>query len=117
VVWQIPEEKMDQAGRVLAGSRDILTCYQRPCYPAFPYSLFATVKSKGEKDMETLVQEMAERLGAWPHLVLTQAQAVKKTRLRLFDDKLSEWWENTDEEGKDAEASWPEGLQRTYFTG
>jgi DNA-binding Lrp family transcriptional regulator len=118
LVWQIPEEKMDQAGRILAGSRDILTCYQRPFYAAFPYSLFATMKSKSEKDIEVLAREMEDRLGKWPHRVLTQAHEIKKTRLRLFDDKLNEWWENTDEEAKGAEASWPEGLQqRTYFTG
>lgn len=118
LVWQIPEEKMDEAGRILAGSRDILTCYQRPLYAAFPYSLFATMKLKSEKEMELLAQEMEARLGKWPYRILTQAREIKKARLRLFDDKLNEWWENTEEDAKGADAAWPEGLQqRTYFTG
>ena len=44
VVWDVPDEVVDAAGRALAAASDVTLCYRRPRRPpAWPYNLFCMI--------------------------------------------------------------------------
>lgn len=85
-VWDVADEDIAEAGR-LVGELDFVShCYHRPRFlPDWPYSLFAMVHAKERAGADALVERIAEVLGplARGHMVLFSSRILKKTGLRL----------------------------------
>jgi len=85
-VWEVPEDVIDEAGRILAALPYVSHCYRRPARPPeWPYTLFAMVHAKDRAEVARRMEEMAELLGdrARGHTVLYSTKILKKTGLRL----------------------------------
>jgi heme b synthase len=83
-VFRVPEERVDEAGRRLAGFAAISHCYRRPTLPEFPYNLFAMVHGRTEDEIRALVDGAAKDLGLPDPAVLFSAAEFKKTSMRYF---------------------------------
>ena len=85
-VWDVADEDMAEAGR-LVGELDFVShCYHRPRHlPDWPYSLFAMIHAKERAAADVLVAGIATILGPLSrgHLVLFSSRILKKTGLRL----------------------------------
>ena len=85
-VWDVADEDMAEAGR-LVGELDFVShCYHRPRHlPDWPYSLFAMIHAKERSAADALVEGIATILGPLSrgHLVLFSSRILKKTGLRL----------------------------------
>ena len=85
-VWDVPDEHVAEAGRLLAGLDYVSHCYQRPRHPPhWPYNLFAMVHERTREAVAERIREMAELLGERQrgHEVLYSRRILKKTGLRL----------------------------------
>lgn len=85
-VWEVPEDVIDEAGRILAALPYVSHCYRRPARPPeWPYTLFAMVHATDRAQVEARVAEMAALLGglARSHTVLYSTKILKKTGLRI----------------------------------
>lgn len=91
-VWQIPEERLDDAGAQFALFREVSHCYKRPIYPEFPYAIYTMVHAAKVSDCELIAKRMEEKVGAWPRLNLLSTKEYKKIRLKYFTKELEEWW-------------------------
>ena len=56
VVWNVPEEKVDEIGYKLASFPQISHCYQRPSYPDWRFNLFSMIHAR------TLEEQKQSRL-------------------------------------------------------
>lgn len=85
-VWDIPDERVEEAGRRVGALPFVSHCYQRPRHPPrWPYNLFAMVHARDRATAEARVAEIADALGALSrgHEVLFSSRILKKTGLRL----------------------------------
>ncbi|MGQ9366669.1 siroheme decarboxylase subunit beta [Azospirillum sp. ST 5-10] len=85
-VWEVAEDRVGEAGAVLAALPWVSHCYRRPAKgPHWPYTLFAMVHARSRAEVEERVAGMAERLGPLQrsHTVLYSTRILKKTGLRL----------------------------------
>lgn len=85
-VWDVADENVSQAGKVVGGLDFVSHCYHRPRHlPDWPYSLFAMIHAKERDAADVLVGRIAEVLGSLSrgHLVLFSSRILKKTGLRL----------------------------------
>ncbi|MDK9723051.1 MAG: Lrp/AsnC family transcriptional regulator [Rhodospirillales bacterium] len=85
-VWDVGDEAIEEAGRMLAGLDFVTHCYHRPRHmPDWPYNLFAMVHDKDRTKVEARVEEMAALLGSRSrgHDVLYSTRILKKTGLRI----------------------------------
>ncbi|MDD4880147.1 MAG: Lrp/AsnC family transcriptional regulator [Gallionellaceae bacterium] len=65
VVWDIPEHRVDAAGRALAGQDSVTLCYRRPrLLPDWPYNLFAMVHGRDRAAVLAEVLRLRAQLGA-----------------------------------------------------
>ena len=85
-VWDIPDEQVAEAGRLLARSGLVSHCYERPRVPpVWPYNLFAMVHGRRREEVEAQVARLRELLGerVRRYAVLYSTRILKKTGLRL----------------------------------
>ena len=85
-VWNIPEEKISQLGRLVGALDFVSHCYQRPRFlPEWPYNLFAMVHGKTHDEVIEKVATIAALLDDdnRGHKILFSTKILKKTGLRI----------------------------------
>jgi DNA-binding Lrp family transcriptional regulator len=64
VVWDVPEDAVDAAGRRLAAAPDVTLCYRRPRRPPdWPYNLFCMIHGRDRGAVLRAVDRAAEAAG------------------------------------------------------
>jgi len=58
-VWKIQADRIRLAGEVLARSRHVTHCYERPCFTAFPYNLYAMIHAKSREEAVGIFEQLA----------------------------------------------------------
>ncbi len=85
-VWDVPDERIAELGRMIGALDGVSHCYHRPPFPPeWPYTLFAMVHGRSRADVERQVQDIAVLLGADDrgHAILYSTRILKKTGLRI----------------------------------
>jgi DNA-binding Lrp family transcriptional regulator len=64
VVWDVPGERVREAGRRLASLPFITLCYRRPRRPpAWPYNLFCMIHGRDRGEVEALIDQASAAAG------------------------------------------------------
>ncbi|MBI4614288.1 MAG: hypothetical protein HY720_11810 [Planctomycetes bacterium] len=92
VVWRIPEERLDDAGRRLAEAPEVSHCYARETVPDFPYSLYSMLHAPDEEGVRRTARSLASEVGVEDYLILFSVREFKKCRLRYLLPELDRWW-------------------------
>ncbi len=86
VVWDVPEDKAPEVGRIMAGFEQVTHCYQRPRRPGWPYTIFTVVHGKSREDCERLAAMLAEKTGIHKYRLLYSTRELKKSSMKYFLD-------------------------------
>lgn len=87
IVWRVPEDRIEEAGRICATFPQVSHCYQRPTYPDWPYNLFTMVHARSRKSCKQLARQLAEELkplGITESAILHTGKEFKKERVKYF---------------------------------
>jgi DNA-binding Lrp family transcriptional regulator len=87
VVWNVPEEKVDEIGYKLASFPQISHCYQRPSYPDWRFNLFSMIHARTLEAAETIAAEMSEMVGIKDYRILFSSREFKKERVKYFEEQ------------------------------
>ena len=85
-VWDVPDEHVAEAGRMVGALDFVSHCYRRPRrLPDWPYNLFAMVHGRSRDEVADKLTRIATVLGDWDrgHDVLFSSKILKKTGLRI----------------------------------
>ncbi len=85
-VWDVPDDRVAEAGRRVGALPFVSHCYHRPRHlPDWPYNLFAMVHARERSEVDGMVDEIARTLGDDDrgHRVLFSTRILKKTGMRL----------------------------------
>ena len=85
-VWNVPDENINELGRMVGSLEFVSHCYQRPRHlPEWPYNLFAMVHAREHDEAMKLVSSISELLGDYNlgSEVLFSTRILKKSGLRL----------------------------------
>ena len=83
-VWNVPPERSEEVGRIMASSPWVTHCYERPTFPDWPYSHFSMVHATTKKECQAAVKEISESTGITDYKLLYSTREYKKTRVRYF---------------------------------
>ena len=89
-VWNVPDEKTAELGKLIGSLDYVSHCYKRPCFlPHWPYNLFAMVHGQTREEVMQKVDQIAYLLTehSCGHDVLFSKRILKKTGLRLATHK------------------------------
>lgn len=84
-VWVVPEERLDEVGRIIANFAAVSHCYQRPTYPPdWPYNLFSMVHGKTAEDCDAVLEAISRETGITDYAKLYSTKEYKKVRVKYF---------------------------------
>lgn len=86
VVWNCPENRIDEYGPILATHAEVSHCYYRPSYPEWPYNLYAMVHGRTMEDCENIARKLGKAISLEDYRILVSTREFKKIRLKLFWD-------------------------------
>lgn len=78
VVWQVPEERVEEVGMVLAGFPEVSHAYQRPAGANWPYNLYTMVHGENNETVKATVQRMSTACGIDNYKGLETRRELKK---------------------------------------
>lgn len=87
VMWQVPQEKIDAAGRGIAAFSEVQSCKAQMACEDLPYSLHAVI----ERVSQGLLDKIEQRIGLWPSQCFLKEKDYKKSRLKYFSEEVQEW--------------------------
>lgn len=82
--WQIPPERIQQAGMTLAARKEVTHCYERVSFLDFPYNLYAMIHSDTEEHLRNLAADLSQELGFTLGKLFLSVKEYKKTSLVPF---------------------------------
>lgn len=85
VVWDIPDDEVSDAGRLLGAVPEVSLCYRRPRrLPDWPYNLFTMVHGRSREQVVADIAALAERegVGHYPRAVLFSLKRFKQCGAR-----------------------------------
>jgi DNA-binding Lrp family transcriptional regulator len=84
VVWQVPENRVDEVGFRLAAFPQVSHCYRRPVYPDWRFNLFSMVHARTLQAAEKIAAEISETVGIKDYQILFSSREFKKERVKYF---------------------------------
>jgi siroheme decarboxylase len=86
VVWQVPDEKIDEIGYKLAAFPQVSHCYRRPVYSDWPFNLFSMIHARTLEAAEKIAVEMSEIVEIKDYRILFSSREFKKERVKYFEE-------------------------------
>ncbi len=84
VVWNVPEDRVDEVGFKLAAFPQVSHCYRRPSYPDWQYNVFSMVHARTLEAAENIAEEMSKSIGIRDYRILFSSREFKKERVKYF---------------------------------
>lgn len=88
VAWVVPEERIEEVGRILAQKPFITHCYVRRTAPDWPYNFYTMLHAEDEEACKRLVHSLSQELSLPEYeLLFTEKEIVRRTR-RYFEKEV-----------------------------
>lgn len=84
VVWSVPEDRVEEVGRIMAGFKEVSHCYERATAPGWPYNLFTMLHGTDEGRCRDLAGRLALAAGVDGFRLLYSTAELKKSSMKYF---------------------------------
>jgi len=84
IVWEVPEDRINEVGEKLGSFPQVSHCYQRPVYPDWPYSVFSMIHCKSEEEASEVAKTIQKQINIDDYKILFSTREFKKTRVKYF---------------------------------
>ena len=84
VAWFVPEERIKEAGRVLAEFPEVSHCYQRRPHDDWHYNLYSMIHGASRSECNKLAEKMAKAIGVSEYELLFSEKEFKKTSMEYY---------------------------------
>ncbi len=86
VVWNVPEERVDEVGTRLAAFPEVTHCYEREPQPGWPYNVYAMVHKHSQAECLELVRRISAAIEVDDYLMLFSTRELKRASMLYFLD-------------------------------
>jgi DNA-binding Lrp family transcriptional regulator len=91
-VWQVPQDRILEAGSRMAAFRGISHCYERPTYADWPYQLFTMAHGRSKEECDAILDAVETEIGCIEQrATLYSSTEFKKVRLLYFTEDFKNW--------------------------
>lgn len=84
IAWNVPDDRMDEIGPLMASFREVSHCYERRTQGKWKYNLFTMIHGKSREDCQGIVRAIAENTGIQDYVSLVTLKEYKKTSPEYF---------------------------------
>jgi len=82
-VWNVPDERMDEVGGIIAGFGEVTHCYARSRARDWSYNMFAMVHGRTRQECEKVADRITKAVGTYDRKILFSEREFKKTGVRI----------------------------------
>ncbi len=82
--WDVPDERAEEVGGILAASSEVSHCYQRPRADGWNYNLFAMIHAATADECQQVADGLAGQVGIDEYELLFSSREFKKISMRYF---------------------------------
>lgn len=107
IVWNVPHERSQEVGLIMAQNPAVTHCYERPTFPDWPFTHFTMVHATTSEECELIAQEIGQATGISENLLLYSTREYKKTRVRYFVKDYEQYAEKTGPNRESEAMSYP----------
>ncbi len=84
VVWKVPNERIEEVGKALAGFREVSHCYQREPQGDWPFNLYSMVHGSDPEACRKIAERMSREVAVAEYDLLFSRKEFKKTSMTYF---------------------------------
>lgn len=84
MVWDVPEERLDQVGQLVAACPQVTHCYARNRLPEFDYDFYSMVHATSEAEYDALVKQLEAQINPRKYCALRTTAELKKIGMKYF---------------------------------
>ena len=81
--WNVPDERAEEVGAIMAGFPEVTHCYERPRHPGWRFNLFTMIHAYSREECEKIAKEISTATGIKDYTILFSEKEFKKTGVRL----------------------------------
>lgn len=81
--WNVPDERVEEVGAIMAGFAEVTHCYERPRYPGWKFNLFTMIHAYSREECEKVAKEISIATGIKDYSILFSEKEFKKTGVRI----------------------------------
>lgn len=81
--WNVPDERVEEVGKLMAGFPEVTHCYQRPRKPGWKYNLYTMVHAYTKKECRAAAKRISHATGIRDYDILFSEREFKKTGVRI----------------------------------
>ena len=82
-VWNVPDDRVEEVGAVMAGFGEVTHCYERVRYPEWDYNLYAMIHAHTREECERTAHDISRATGISDYMLLFSEKEFKKTGVRI----------------------------------
>lgn len=82
-VWDVPDERAEEVGRLFAAHPRVTHCYERPRFEDWPWNMYTMVHGQTREECERIVEELSQESGVTEYRILFSEREFKKTGVRI----------------------------------
>ena len=88
LVWDVPDDRIDELGKRLSAEDVVTLCYQRPrIKPHWPYNLFSMIHGKSRDEVMDCIERIVEKLALnnMPYEILFSVKRFKQCGAKYYN--------------------------------
>lgn len=85
--WIVPEDRIDEVGKIFMDHPAITHCYSRVSQPEWPYNFYIMLHAHTREECRKMVEKLAEATGLSRYTMLFSTREYKKASMRYFVEK------------------------------
>ena len=86
-VWDCPEDRVEEVGRIMASFKEVSHCYQRPRLPQWPANMYTMLHARDRAGIEDAASRIKEATGLDAPRLLYSTREFKKSSMRYFEEE------------------------------
>lgn len=94
VVWNVPGDMIEEAGRRIASYKAVSHCYERTTDSLWQYNLFSMLHARTKEELEDTVRIISSDIKIKDFAILYSTREFKKKRVKYFKEDIYLWEEN-----------------------
>ncbi len=90
IVWNVPDDKVENIGEKFASFKEVTHCYERPRFKNWNYNLYTMVHGKDRKEIENFAKKLSNISGIKDYRILFSIKEFKKSSMEYFLEEEDE---------------------------
>lgn len=82
--WLVPEDRLEETGKMMASKSEITHCYIRAQQPGWRYNLYTMLHAHTRRECQTIAGKLAREAGLSEYIMLFSTKEWKKTSMKYF---------------------------------